>query len=345
MSEKKTSRGIIALLLVLVIIFAGIAVYYATRPPPAPPPPPEKPKVKVAMIIPGSIQDGGWSQMAYLATAEIARKFGVEVSYSEWISAADAERVSREYIDAGYNVIIYHGGEYIPVGEKLAPQFPNIAFVIPGLKPWPYNNVWTVIRNDYIGEGYQVGALMGMITKSKKIGFIGGMEFPSTIAIVNAIYMGAKDYCPNITMYHAIAGSFDDPIKARQIAEAQIKEGVDVIFCWVDLATYGIVEAAKAAPHHVWLIGIDIDKYGVDPQRFVTTVVGEYGKMYSYIVGQIIEGKRSGSVKISDYLSLAPMRGLVPKEIENKVLEIDRKVKTGEINVPEITDKYIVPPP
>jgi hypothetical protein len=39
------------------------------------------------------------------------------------------------------------------------------------------------------------------------------------------------------------------------------------------------------------------------------------------------------------------MRGLVPKEIEDKAFEIERKVKTGEISVPEITDKYIVPPP
>ncbi|MEM2896704.1 MAG: BMP family protein [Nitrososphaerota archaeon] len=342
MSEKKTSRGLIALLLVLVILFAGIAAYYATRPPPTPPPP-EKPKVKVAMIIPGSIQDGGWSQMAYFSTAEIARRFGVESSYSEWISAADAERVSREYIDAGYNVIIFHGGEYIPVGEKLAPNFPEVSFVIPGLEPWPYDNVWTVIRDDYRGQGYQIGALMAMITKSKKIGFVGGMEFPSTIAIVNAIYMGAKDQVPDIKLYHVITGSFDDPIKARESAEAQIKEGVDVIFCWVDLATYGIVEAAKAAPYHVWLVGIDIDKYGVDPERFVTTVVGEYGEMYSYIVGQVIEGKRSGVVKIADYLSLAPMRGLVSKEIEDKAREIDRKVKTGEIEVPIIMDRYIVP--
>ncbi|MEM3754521.1 MAG: BMP family protein [Candidatus Bathyarchaeia archaeon] len=344
MSEKKTSKGIIAVLLLLVIIFAGIAVYYATRPPPTPPTP-EKPKVKVAMIIPGSIQDGGWGTMAYLATGEIARKFGVETSYSEWISAADAERVAREYIAAGYNVVIFHGGEYIPVGEKLAPQFSDVAFVIPGLQPWPYDNVWTVIRDDYRGQGYQVGALMGMLTKSKKIGFVGGIEFPSTIAIVNAIYMGAKDQVPDIKLYHAIAGSFDDPIKARQIAEAQIKEGVDVIFCWVDLATYGVVEAAKAAPHHVWLIGIDIDKYGVDPERFVTTVLGEFGKLYGDIVEQVIAGKSKGSVKVSEYLSLAPTRGLVPKEIEDKVFELDKKVKTGEISVPEITDRYIVPPP
>jgi basic membrane protein A len=344
MSEKKTSRGIIALLLVLVIIFAGIAVYYATRPPPAPPPPPEKPKVKVATIIPGSIQDGGWGTMAYLSTAEIARRFGVETSYSEWISVADAERIAREYIDAGYNVIIFHGGEYYAIGEKLAPQFPKVTFLVYGIKPLPYDNVWTVVYNWY-KPYYAAGALMGMITKSKKIGFIGGIEFPSMIAIVNAIYLGAKEYAPDVKMYFGYPGSFDDPIKARQIAEVQIKEGVDVILAYVDLAIYGVVEAAKAAPYHVWLIGIDIDKYGVDPQRFVTTMIADFGELFTHVIENVIAGKTSGYVEIADYCHLAPMRGLVPKEIEDKAFEIERKVKTGEISVPEITDKYIVPPP
>lgn len=340
MSEKKT-RAIIGLLLVLVIIFAAIAVYYATRPPPAPPAPPEKPKIKVAVLIPGSTQDGGWGTLAYLATGEIARRFGVETSYSEWIGVADAERVAREYIDAGYNVIILHGGEYFAIGDKMAPKFPKVTFVVHGLKPLPYDNVWTVIRDEYKMH-YAPGALMGMITKTKKIGFVGGIEFPSAIALVNALYMGAKEYAPDVKLYHAYCGSFDDPIKAREVAEAQIKEGVDVIFCWVDLATYGIVEAAKAAPRHIWLIGIDIDKYGVDPERFVTTVLGEYGKLYSDIVEQVMAGKLGGSVKMSNYLHLAPMRGLVSKEIEDKVLDIEKKVMAGEISVPEITDRYIM---
>ncbi|MEM3522588.1 MAG: hypothetical protein QXD78_06080 [Candidatus Bathyarchaeia archaeon] len=44
--------------------------------------------------------------------------------------------------------------------------------------------------------------------------------------------------------------------------------------------------------------------------------------VYSYIVEKIIEGKKSGSVRIAEYCTLASTRGAIPKVDEDYAIEL-----------------------
>lgn len=307
---------------------------------------PATPKAyKVAILLPASIDSIGWPQAGYWAIENISERFGVETAYSEWVSVADAGRIAKEYIDAGYNIIIFHGGQYVSVVEELAPQYPDVAFVGHAAEPMDYPNVWTVIRDEYLGY-YALGYLMAKISKTKKIGFVGGLEFPSAIAIINLIYIAANKTCPGIKFYYVHTGDFDDPVKNREAAEAQIAEGVDVIIPWLGgTGVLGVLEAAKAAPHHVYLVGGITDMYNIDPERFFTSVLMDITGLYCDIVGQIMAGKMSGSVRLSQYMDLAPTRGMLPIDDEAYAKGLNEMVISGQIEVPIIMDHYIVPPP
>ncbi len=71
-------------------------------------------KKKMAMIFPGSIQDADYNTVGYLALQEVGKAYDLQVSQSENVAIADAERISREYVNGGYDIIAYHGGSSPP---------------------------------------------------------------------------------------------------------------------------------------------------------------------------------------------------------------------------------------
>jgi basic membrane protein A len=93
---------------------------------------------------------------------------------------------------------------------------------------------------------YPMGVVAGNLTKSKKIGFIGGTEIPPTFASQDAFEAGAQSVDPSIEQVSAIVGDFYDAAKAKEAARAQIDAGADVIYAFQDGAAVTAVAEAIA---------------------------------------------------------------------------------------------------
>ena len=89
-------------------------------------------KVRIALILPSTIDDLAWSQSMYEGVKAVQAKMGedrVEVTVTEnlW-NPVDATAAIRDYAEQGYNLIIAHGAQYQNSlfeinGEKF--HFPN----------------------------------------------------------------------------------------------------------------------------------------------------------------------------------------------------------------------------
>ena len=338
-----SKAALAAIVAVIIVVVVGVGVWYWLTMA-APTPTPTKPAYKMAIILPGPINDGAWNTLGYLTCGEATRKYNIETAYSQYVAAADAERVAREYIADGYNIIIFHGGEYVAPASKLVDEFPDVIFVIHAGEPIDKPNVWTVVRDDH-RYFYFTGYLMAKLSKSGKIAFLDSQEFPCFVAGVNLMYLAAKEVNPDIKVYYVYVGDWNDPVKAREATEALIAQGVDVIYAMVNLGFFGVVEAVKEASHHVWIIDNTIAKPHVDPEHYATATEYKVTDLYVNIIGQIIKGKKNGSISIVDYTHLSE-EGSCPKDILKDAHEIEEKVKKGEIELPQVPfDKYIVPPP
>ena len=67
--------------------------------------------LKVALILPGNINDQGWCTTAYMGLQEIADTFGCETHYSEFVELSEYEARIRSYGFAfeGKKVLIADG--------------------------------------------------------------------------------------------------------------------------------------------------------------------------------------------------------------------------------------------
>ena len=75
---------------------------------------------KLAAIFPGVITDADYNTLAYVGVSELQKATGIETTYSESVAVPDVDRVMREYIDAGYNMIWTHGGQFVTQTVDLA---------------------------------------------------------------------------------------------------------------------------------------------------------------------------------------------------------------------------------
>ncbi len=336
-----TRRGRPFARLLLLVLLGVLVVPWAGGPPEAAAAAARK---KLAMILPGSIQDADFNTVGYLALQELAKTYDLQVSHSESVAVADAERVVREYITAGYDIILIHGSQYPTIVKKLAPLFPKVPFIYntSGRVPDTPPNVWVLGRRWYQGF-YVLGALAALTTKTNKVGFMGGVRVPDVIASTNAVQQAVKEYNPKAQFIYTHIGDFNDPVKARPATEAQINAGVDVIVCFINLGLYGVVEAVKAQPKPVLMTTFITEKWDLAPKNFAVSLLANYATPYKEIVGRILKGETTGyyEMRPGSGFELSDIRN-VPPDVAAKATAIFAEVVAGK-PIAEVTDKVVTP--
>lgn len=303
----------------------------------------KKPVYKLATVMPGSIQDADYNTLGYIATQEIGKEFDIDIAYSEKVAVPDVERVMKEYIADGFNIIWVHGGQFNSAALKLADENPNITFIVEvdtepkDKKP----NVWYFHRNFHTGF-YVLGALAALKTETGKIGYIGGLEMPFTYGEINAIKQAIKDLGSKATLDYVYAGDFNDPLKARQAAESLIAKGVDVIISSVNLGNYGIYNALSEAKRPVYITVKYTDKYSQAPQNYLTADLFDFRVPLREVVSRVLKGEKGGFLMLEYGEGKArytqfPIRN-VTDEINAKVKQIADDVASGKIVVIEKLD-------
>lgn len=345
---KTTTIGIVAILVTAIAItLAYVLIQTPTTTPTPTTTTPTPVRVKVAMIVTGSPRDLHWTYAGFVALARVKERFGVETAFSEYVAVADAERVAREYIAAGYNVIIFHGAEFIEIVKKLAPQFPEVVFVhtTGGMErtDYPPGNVWQVAYYGWEGY-YPLGALAAGLTKTGRVGVIIGVETIGLRANLNGFIMGVRSVNTSVKTLYIFTGDWNDPVRAKQAAESLIAEGVDVLFYNLNLAQIGIHEAVRASGKSIWLMNPITDHRPINPGLIVTSLIYDFDHVYPYVIQQIIEGKKEGVIimrVVNDLLTFTSLKEGISEDAAKAFYEAIEKMKKGEVTVPFIGDRIL----
>jgi basic membrane protein A len=297
-------------------------------------------KRKMAMILPGPIQDADFNAVGYLALQQVGKSHDLQVSHSESVAVADAERITREYIGAGYDIVAYHGGQFIPIMNKLAPQFARTTFIqeASGKLPNLPANCWNIGRKFYQGF-YVLGALGALATKSQKVGMVAGVRLPDVVTSVNSVAQALRDHNPKAQFVYNFVGDFNDPVKARQTAEAQIAAGADFLVVFVNLGLSGVIEAVKAAPKPVLVTTFYTEKWDLAPKNLTVSLIFDFNKPYNEIAGRILKGERTGyyEMRPGSGMELSDIRNVSP-EVAGKVRAVFKEVVGGKA-IAEVLDR------
>ncbi len=193
----------------------------------------------VALITAGSINDGGWSQLAKEGLDKL-KAGGVKTTVIQKVGADAAATELRDLAADGWSLIIAHGYEFLNPATEVAKTLKGTRIAVSGADVERPGIV--TIDFDVSQASYQLGVIAGRLTKSGKLGFIGGGAFPSVKACYRGFLAGAKSVRADATVAEAYT-SWDQVTQNKAQAEAFIAQGIDQIYPDVDAAAKGIYEA------------------------------------------------------------------------------------------------------
>jgi len=225
---------------------------------------------KVALLTPGPVSDQSWNGGAYKGLTWIRDSLGAQISNIQTKTPAEFEENFRQYGAQGYSLVIGHGFEYQDAARRVAPEFPKTTFLTTSGSTSGPNLAG--ITFGFSDASYLAGLLAASMTKTNKIGVIGGQELPPVVESFKAFEQGAHTANPAIKVVSSYIGNWDDVNAGKEQALAQLAQGVDVIFQNADAAGIGVFQAAREK-NNAYVIGSNSNQNDVAPDVTLGSVV------------------------------------------------------------------------
>ena len=295
----------------------------------------------------GGKNDKSFNEAAWRGLQRARDELGVEVEYIEPSEGSDRESALRTLAARGVNLVIGVGFIFGPDLERLAVQFPRVKFAgidyspSPGVGDLP--NLAGLRFREQEGS-FLVGAIAALVSRTKIVGFVGGMKIPLIRKFEAGYQAGVKHVCPSCTVLSAYAGTepkaFADPSLGESLASAQFSQGADVIFHAAGKTGDGVFAAARR--HGGRAIGVDSDQYDAAPCCVITSMVKGVDVAVLDVVKQVISNEFRGGLhelglaeKGVGFVADERNRHLLPIEVVTRVRALSEDIVTGTIRVPD----------
>ena len=301
------------------------------------PPATAQQRLKVAAIYTVPVEQQ-WVSFVHRALNAAKDRGDIDYDFSENVSNADYERLLRQYAESGSRLIVGEAFAVEAAVRKVARDYPDVAFLVGSSgKPQAPN---LAVFDDYIQESsYLSGIVAGALTRSNRIGMVGGYAIPEVNRLMNAFMAGVRLSNPKAAFTVTFIGSWFDPPKAKEAAFAQMDRGVDVLYA----ERFGVSDAAKE--RGMLAVGNVID---TQPQYPSTVVVSALWHMEPTI-DHALAALKAGTFKAEDYgkysmmafhgndlSDLGTFRGKVPQEVMSQVAAKQADILAGRFQVPVV---------
>lgn len=306
-------------------------------------------EMKIAMVTDvGGVNDQSFNQSAWEGLKRAEKDFGIKVAYKESKQDADYAPNMETLTDAGYDLIWGIGflmGDAIKETAEINPDQKYAIIDFSYGPETPKNVACAVFQEEE--PSFLVGYIAGKMTKTNKVGFVGGIKFPLIEKFEYGYMAGVKLANPDVEVLSQYAESFTDAAKGKAITNNMYQQGADIVFHASGGVGDGVIEAAKERGK--WAIGVDKDQNFLAPDNVLTSAMKRVDNAIYDIGKRLIAGEFAGGDTVvynleNEGVGIAPTSSKhVPAEILQEVDGLITKIKAGEIVVPatkEAFDKF-----
>jgi basic membrane protein A and related proteins len=296
----------------------------------------------------GGRGDKSFNDLSWAGLSRAQKELSVYTEFVEPTGAEDREAALRLFAARGFDLVIGVGFIFSRDIDEVAKAYPKTRFACvdyappfaPGV-PIPPNVTGLAFREH---EGsFLVGAVAGLTSKTKHVGFVGGMDIPLIHKFEAGYRAGVKAVCDECQVHGAYAGTtpdaFRDPAKGKAIAHAQIAARSDVIFHASGSTGLGVFGAARDA--HVFAIGVDADQWDEAPNTMLTSMtkqadVSVFDAIAAAKRGELASGMRVLGLKENgvDYVHDGPHAIGIAPDVKARVEALRADIIAGRVTVP-----------
>ncbi|WML34850.1 BMP family ABC transporter substrate-binding protein [Clostridium sp. OS1-26] len=316
----------------------------------------------------GGLNDKSFNQAADTGIKNAVKEFGVDYKPVESAKKEDYESNLDALVNAGSNLTFGIGFQMEQAMKNVAGKYKDKNFaIIDTVVDAP--NVESITFKEHEGS-FLMGVIAGKMTKTNKIGFIGGKDFAAINKFEAGFAAGVKAVNPEAakglissdgkspgTMVK-YADSFGDTNKGYELAKSLYGAGCDVIYHAAGGVGIGMFKATKEikdSGKEVWAIGVDMDQAVTVPEYesvILSSMIKKVDVATYSAVKEVVNGKFQGGKHIEyglkeDGVGIAPTSNKnTPKDVLDLVKKYTDAIKAGKIEVPSTRDaatKFVVP--
>jgi basic membrane protein A len=259
-----------------------------TEVPPTKAPEPGK-TYKVALVI-GLLGDRSFLDSAARGIQWVNEQLpNVETKIIENADVGEQQLAARAMAEEGYDLIITVGYGSADWTSEIANEYPDAHFALVDATLDVPNGTGLVFR-EHDGS-FTVGMAAAMLTKTGKVGYVGGMDVPLLRRFEEGYIQGVKYVDPDIEVVSGWVGAFDDPTKGKELALTQYEEGADIIYAAAGKSGEGVL--AASAERGLYSIGVDSDQCYIAPGNVICSMM----KMVDVSVFDAIKSLTEGTLE------------------------------------------------
>ncbi|MEU1313778.1 BMP family lipoprotein [Streptomyces tibetensis] len=298
----------------------------------------------------GGKGDQSFNDAAYAGLEQAKKEFGyqtADVEPTEGETNADKEQRLVSLAKQGYNPVVGVGYAYAAAVKGAAEKFPKTTFGIVDDATINTENVADLVFNEEQAS-YLAGVAAAKTSKTKVVGFVGGVDIPLIHKFQAGFAQGVKDTDPKVKVLSqyltqtAEEGGFASPDKGKTAAEGQIEKKADVVYAAAGLSGQGVIEAA--ATKKVWAVGVDSDQYQQEAlakykDSILTSAMKDVAKAVYNLAKSVEDGKPETGIVRGDLKSgEVSLSNSNPKfaddaELQAAIKTAKEKIISGQIKV------------
>ena len=197
-----------------------------------------------------------------------------------------------------------------------------------------------------------MGVAAGMATKTKKVGFVGGMDIPLISRFGCGYVGGVKSVNAGIEVFSNMTGTtptaWNDPAKGAELTRSQIDRGADVVYHAAGNTGVGVIQAASDAGK--LSIGVDKNQNHLAPGLVLTSMLKRVDVAAYETFKDAMGGKFTSGVKVLgiaeggvDWALDEHNKPLITAEMKKRIDAARNDILSGKLVVHDFTSNSNCP--
>ncbi len=249
-------------------------------------------------IVSESSQGAPFSQQTWKGFERIQSTYGTQIKFVEALEASEFETQLRTMAEVGAKVIFSMFDAVNLVAAEIAPEYPDVQFVLIDCnETFDIDNVTSIVVDSW-EPSFVAGVVSALTTETGKLGWVGSLD----IGVINRFYDGFvagvdyanQTYGLDVTVEKTYIGSSEDTVKASEAAKLLINNGADIIYQTANEAGLGVIQACADAG--VKCVGVDSWQGDVDDCVFWSALVAIEDGVFNTYTDYLDSGLESNSI-------------------------------------------------
>lgn len=234
---------------------------------------PDNSDISFEIILPNARGDRSFIDSAAAGAERAIAELGVEGLIIETAGPEEHDAAVRRAIQDAPNLVITIAVD-ASIIQDMVDEFPDQlfgaqeTFFFPAPPDVPNLALYNILTHE---NSYLAGIAAGMLTRTKTVGSVGGMDTAGINLFIVGFEEGVLSVCPDCQLVRSYVGDFSDPVTAKEQALGLFEGGADILYQVAGRSGEGVLAAAAETGN--FAIGVDSNQDDLYPGTIIVSAM------------------------------------------------------------------------